>query len=338
MYGGTERVVHYLTEALVGQGHEVTLFASADSATSARLSAQCRQSLRLSKDSIDQLSHHLLMIERVAKQADHFDIIHSHIDYLAFSVFRRIATPCLTTLHGRLDLPDLVPLYREFTEAPVVSISNAQRAPLPWINWQATVYHGLPQEHYHFHAGPGEYLAFVGRICPEKRVDYAIEIAKLADMPLKIAAKIDRVDREYFASVIRPLLKDPRIEYIGEIGESEKQAFLGGAMALLFPIDWPEPFGLAMIEALACGTPVISRPLGSVPEILEEGETGFIIHTAQEGARAVRNLGRISRRRCREAFERRYTAQRMAQDYVSVYERLCGAGRPGPSLVHRSHG
>ena len=281
-YGGTERVVSYLTEELVRQGHEVTLFASGDSVTKARLVSACRRSLRLDKHCVDQMAHHILLLEQVFRRADQFDVVHFHVDYLHFALSRRQPTAHVTTLHGRLDIPDLVPLYQEFSDMPVVSISDAQREPLPWVNWQATVYHGLPDDLYRFRAAPGTSLAFLGRISPEKRVDRAIEIAKRVRMPLKIAGKVDRVDEDYFESVVKPLLRDPLVEYVGEIGEGVKGEFLGNAYALLFPIDWQEPFGLVMIEAMACGTPVIAYRRGSVPEVMEEGRTGFMVKGLEE--------------------------------------------------------
>jgi len=262
-YGGTERVVSYLTEELVCQGHEVTLFASGDSVTKAHLVAACRRSLRLDKHCIDQLSHQVLMLEHVFQRAAEFDIVHFHVDYLHFPLSRREQLTHVTTLHGQLDIPDLVPLYHEFRDMPVVSISNCQREPLPWANWQATIYHGVPADTYQFRAEPGSYLAFLGRISPEKRVDRAIKIARQVQIPLKIAAKVDRVDKDYFEAVVEPLLRDSLIEFVGEIGDGEKDEFLGHAHALLFPIDWPEPFGLAMIEAMACGTPVIAYRSGA---------------------------------------------------------------------------
>jgi glycosyltransferase involved in cell wall biosynthesis len=321
-YGGTERVVSYLTEELVHQGHEVTLFASGDSVTKARLIAGCRRSLRLDKQCIDQVAHHIVMLEHVFQQAAEFDIIHFHVDYLHFPLSRRRSTAHVTTLHGRLDIPDLVPLYQEFRDMPVISISNVQRKPLPSANWQATVYHGLPADLYRFRAQPGSYLAFLGRISPEKRVDRAIEIAKRVRIPLKIAAKVDRVDKKYFKSTIEPLLGDPLIEVVGEIGDGEKDEFLGNAFALLSPIDWPEPFGLVMIEAMACGTPVIAYRGGAVPEIMEEGHTGFIVEELEDAVEAVRRVPKLSRKGCREVFENRFTATRMANDYVRVYEWL----------------
>jgi len=321
-YGGTERVVSYLTEELVRQGHDVTLYASGDSVTKAHLVAPCRRSLRLDKHCIDQLAHHVLMLEMVFKEPDRFDIIHFHIDYIHFPISRRYRTPHLTTLHGRLDIPDLVPLYQEFREVPVVSISNAQREPLYWLNWQGTIYHGLPEDLYTFREEPGEYLAFLGRIAPEKRVDRAIEIAKRIGMPIKIAAKVDKVDKDYFEDVVEPLLRNPLVEYVGEIGEGEKDEFLGNAYALLFPIDWPEPFGLVMIEAMACGTPVIAYRRGSVPEVVEEGGTGFIVQGLEDAIEAVRRVPTLSRKRCREVFEERFSASRMVRDYLTIYQRL----------------
>ena len=321
-YGGTERVVAYLTEALVEQGHAVTLFASGDSTTRAELVPISPQSLRLDPECVDQLAHHMLLLEQVFRQADRFDIVHFHIDYLHFPLTRRMALPHLTTLHGRLDIPDLVPLYQEYREMPVVSISDHQRQPLPWLNYQGTVYHGLPADLHTFHPNAGTYLAFLGRISPEKGVDQAIAIAREAGMPLMIAAKVDPADQNYFDEVVRPLLDEPGVEFIGEIGEAEKDAFLGDAYALLFPIDWPEPFGIVMIESLACGTPVIAFRHGSVPEVLEHGVTGLIVEDAAGAVRAVERVLRIDRRLCRQAFERRFTAARMAEGYLKLYRRL----------------
>ena len=322
-YGGTERIVSYLTEELVRQGHEVTLFASGDSVTQAQLIAPCQQSLRLEKNCIDQMAHHFLMLERVLQDAEGFDVIHFHIDYMHFPLSRRNLLPHVTTLHGRLDIPDLVPLYKEFQEMPVVSISNAQRKPLSWVNWQATVYHGLPKKLYTFRKERGKYLAFLGRISPEKRVDRAIEIAKRTGMEIRIAAKIDAVDQEYFKAVIKPLFKNPGVKYLGEIGDKEKDEFLGSAYALLFPIDWPEPFGIVMIEAMACGTPVIAYRKGSVPEVIDDGITGFIVESLGDAVKAVeKGVPTLSRELCREVFEERFAASRMAGDYLRVYQRL----------------
>jgi glycosyltransferase involved in cell wall biosynthesis len=336
LYGGTERVVSYLTEELVKQGHDVTLFASADSVTAARLRPVCERALRLQGRSvIDPIAHHIRMIEIVAGEAARFDVIHFHIDYLHFPVTRRLETTALTTLHGRLDLPDLVPIYREFREMSVVSISNAQRGPMPWVNWTGTVYHGLPSDLYTPNTNPGKYLAFLGRICPEKRVDRAIEIARRAGVPIRIAAKVDVADREYFNSEIRPLLNQPLVEYIGEIGEQEKNDFLGNARALLFPIDWPEPFGLVMIEAMACGTPVIAWRMASVPEIVDEGTAGLIVDDIDDAVGAVARLGSISRSVCRRVFEERFSVRRMASDYIDIYNKLMTrpAGLAGASAA-----
>ncbi|MGH7528916.1 MAG: glycosyltransferase family 4 protein [Gemmatimonadales bacterium] len=321
-YGGTERVISYLTEELVRLGHEVTLFASGDSVTSARLEPVAPRSLRLDARCVDQFAHHVLLLERVFQQADAFDVVHFHIDYLHFPLSRRRRLHHITTLHGRLDIPDLLPLYREFPDMPVVSISNAQRAPLPNANWQATVYHGLPADLYRLSTQPGRYLAFLGRISPEKRVDRAIAIARTVGMPLKIAAKVDEVDRQYFESAVRPLLDHALVEYVGEIGEHEKEAFLGQAHAFLFPIDWPEPFGLVMIEAMACGTPVIAYRGGSVGELLDEGRTGFVVDSLEDAAQVVGRVSGLSRAECRAVFEKRFTARRMARDYLRVYDRL----------------
>jgi glycosyltransferase involved in cell wall biosynthesis len=322
LYGGTERVVSWLTEELVRLGHEVTLFASGDSLTNARLIPMCPRALRLDSRSIDPLAHHINLVERVMQHKDDFDIIHFHIDYMHFSNSRREALPQLTTLHGRLDIPDLVPLYREFVEMPVVSISDAQRVPLPWLNWQGTVHHGMPERLFQPYLEPGKYLAFLGRISPEKGVDKAIEIALRAEMPLKIAAKVDRADAEYFTSRIKPMLDSELIEFIGEIGDLEKNEFLGNAIAFMFPIDWSEPFGIVLIESLACGLPVVAYPLGSVPEIIEDGVSGFLVDNVEGAAGAVGNISALSRQKCRRAFENRFSAKRMAQDYLTLYQRI----------------
>jgi len=322
LYGGTERVVSYLTEELVRLGHQVTLFASGDSNTSATLVTACREALRLGTCR-DHLAPHLGMVEQVATRAREFDVIHFHISPLHFPVMRRLPNAAhVTTLHGRLDLEELQPLYREFADMPVVSISDAQRQPLPEAGWISTVHHGLPRDLFRFQPTADGYLAFLGRISPEKRVDRAIAIATACRVPLRIAAKIDEADREYFEHDIAPLLDNRLVEFIGEIGERDKGAFLGGAKALLFPIDWPEPFGLVMIEAMACGVPVIAFPGGSVEEIIEQGVNGFVVGSIEEASYAVRQIDRIDRRKCRERFERRFTARRMATEYVNVYREL----------------
>jgi glycosyltransferase involved in cell wall biosynthesis len=322
LYGGTERVVYWLTEELVNQGHEVTLFASGDSLTTARLVSVCEQALRLNPECFDPLAHHINLVQQVVHEKDEFDIIHFHIDYLHFPVSRNQNLSQLTTLHGRLDIPDLQPLYREFSEMPVVSISNSQRRPLPWINWHGTVYHGMPMNTFKPYTEPGQYLAFLGRISPEKGTDEAIEIAKKAGMPLKIAAKVDRVDKDYFEAKIKPLMKSKLIEYIGEINDLEKNDFLGHAAALLFPIRWNEPFGIVMIEAMACGVPVVAYPRGSVPEIIENGVTGYLVNDKKDAAKALENILAIDRRICRRAFEERFTDERMANDYLTLYQRI----------------
>lgn len=322
LYGGTERVVSYLTEELIRQGHDVTLFASGDSLTEARLVPVCKQSLRLAPRCVDPLAHHVMLVERVLDEKENFDLIHFHIDYLHYPRSQNVDVPNLTTLHGRLDIPDLAPLYRRFRNVPVVSISDSQREPLPWLNWLGTVYHGLPSDSLAFRSEPGKYLAFLGRTSPEKGLDQAIAIARKAGVELKIAAKIDRVDQAYFDSVIRPLLDGPGVEFVGEISDSQKSGFLGEALALLTPVQWPEPFGLVMIEAMACGTPVIGYPRGSVPEIVEDGVSGFIVRGVHQAAKAVRALPALSRLGCREYFERRFSAARMCQDYLAVYNHL----------------
>ncbi len=314
LYGGTERVVSYLTEELIGLGHEVTLFASGDSMTAAALHPSHPTALRLDPSCRDQLSPHVLMIEQAMKAARTFDILHFHIAPLHFPVVRRLPDiPHITTLHGRLDMPELAPLYAEYDDVPLVSISDAQREPLQDANWAGTVHHGLPMSTLQFHAVPSDYLAFLGRICPEERVDRAIAIALATGTRLKIAAKIDAVDREYFDKDIRPLLDHPLVNFVGEIAESQKDDFLGQAKGLLFPIDWPEPFGLVMIEALACGVPVVAFRGGSVAEVVEHGVTGFVVDRLEEAIEATRAVDRLDRRRCRAAFESRFSATRMAR-------------------------
>ncbi|WP_394840704.1 glycosyltransferase family 4 protein [Pendulispora brunnea] len=335
LYGGTERVVSYLTEELVRQGHDVTLFASGDSVTRARLRPMCEQSLRLDPTCVDPFTHHLLMMDQVMDAAGQFDVVHFNLDYWQFPMTRRLRMPAVTTLHGRLDLPEFVRVYSHFREAPLVSISNAQRAPIPHNRWLATIHHGLPPDLYRLHEKRGSYLAFLGRISPEKRPDRAILIARRAGIPLKIAAKVDNADKQYFEERIRPLLREPGVEFIGEIGEAEKDEFLGGALALLFPIDWPEPFGLVMIEAMACGTPVIAWRCGSVPEIMTQGITGFIVQTEDEAVAAVRDVHKLSRKRCRDVFERRFTVGRMARDYLRVYSQVAHDSADGPTTPPR---
>ncbi|HZQ55981.1 MAG TPA: glycosyltransferase family 4 protein [Bryobacteraceae bacterium] len=326
LYGGTERVVSYLTDELVRLGHEVTLFASGDSLTKAELRPMCDRALRLEgKKIVDPLAHHIRMIEMVAQEAPGFDIVHFHIDYLHFPTTRRQNITAVTTLHGRLDIPDVAPVFKEFSEMNLISISDAQRAPLPWANWVGTVHHGLPEDLYRPSLQPGKYLAFLGRISPEKRVDRAVEIAKRAGMPIKIAAKIDAVDRDYFDTNIRKLFDHPLVEYIGEIGERDKEAFLGNAYALLFPIDWPEPFGLVMIEAMACGTPIIAYRNGSVPEIVDDGVTGFVVDNIDEAVKAVERVGSLERAECRRVFQKRFSARRMALDYTQAFNRVSSA-------------
>jgi glycosyltransferase involved in cell wall biosynthesis len=314
--------VSYLTEELVRQGHEVTLFASGDSVTQARLIPGSPKSLRTDPNCVDPFACHFGMLEQVYQRAMHFDVIHFHIDYLHFPVSSRKRFPHLTTLHGRLDIPGLASLYQHFPHEPVVSISDAQRKPLSEANWTGTVYHGLPEEIYRCYPEPGKYLAFIGRISPEKRADRAIEIAQRVGLPLKIAAKVDRADREYFYEQIEPLLDHPLVEFVGEIGEKEKNAFLGNAYALLFPIDWPEPFGLVMIEAMACGLPVIAWRCGSVPEVIDDGVTGFVVDNITDAVKAVERIPELSRTRCREVFETRFSDHRMSHDYLRIYRHL----------------
>ena len=324
LYGGTERVVAYLTEELVRLGHDVTLFASGDSETTARLAPACDRALWRDPNCRETLPHHVRLMELVFRQAPKFDVIHFHCDYLHFPLLRRQATPGLTTLHGRVNLHDLQPLFDEYAETPLVSISDSQRRPLPGANWQATVYHGLPRDLHTFRQRAGDYLLFVGRISPEKRLDRAIEIARRTGRQLKVAAKIYDEDRAYYQNSIEPLLRDSRsfVEFIGEIGGEDKDELMGNAYALLFPIDWPEPFGLVMIESLACGTPVVAWNNGSVPEVLADGETGFVVDTIEEAVKGVDQVDRLSRHECRRAFEQRFDATRMARSYVEVYSRL----------------
>ncbi|MEX2230865.1 MAG: glycosyltransferase family 4 protein [Cyclobacteriaceae bacterium] len=321
LYGGTERVVSYLTEELVQQGHHVTLFASGDSITKARLIPACDRALRLDLESVDQMVHHIGMLQRVLDECDHFDVVHFHIDYLHFPLSRLMRLTHVTTLHGRLNIPDLKPFYNLFQDMPVISISHEQRKPLGEINWVGNVYHGLPKNLFKPNYNPGKYLAFLGRISKEKRVDRAIEIAIRSGLPLKIAAKIDKTDQEYFDQHIKKLLNHPLIEFIGEISDKEKNEFLGNATALVFPIDWVEPFGLVMIEAMACGTPVVAYDKGSVPEVIDHGVNGFIVDNEEDAVKAVENIGLLDRQECRKVFDERFTAGRMATDYVKVYSR-----------------
>ena len=323
LYGGTERVVSYLTEELVKQGHDVTLFGTKDSVTSANLYTVCDQAIRLNPGCRDALAWHVYQLQIVVENAHEFDIIHFHNDYLHFPWSTQDRYRHITTLHGRLDLDDLKPIYKKFYHIPVVSISNNQRKPFSDINWINTVYHGLPENMYGAGDGKGNYLAFLGRISPEKRPDRAIEIAKRTGIPLKIAAKVDKADEEYFEKKIKHLLDHPLIEYIGEIGDHQKEEFLGNALALLFPIDWPEPFGMVMIEALATGTPVIAFNHGSVPEIIEHGKTGFVVNNMEQAVEAVGKLNLIHRKVCREVFERSFTSAVMAGNYVALYEQIC---------------
>ncbi|SKA24952.1 glycosyltransferase family 4 protein [Consotaella salsifontis] len=338
LYGGTERIVSYLTEELVHQGHEVTLFASGDSLTSAELVPGCQTALRLTPSVRDTIPYHMMMLDEVRRRADEFDVLHFHIDLLQFPLFRDIAHRTVTTLHGRLDLPDLKPFYSVFNDLPLVSISDDQRRPMPPVNWAGTVYHGLPRNLLPFSAeAKGGYLAFLGRISPEKRPDRAIEIAAGAGMPLKIAAKVDAADRAYWDEVIEPMIKaHPSIEFIGEINERQKAEFLGNAAALLFPIDWPEPFGLVMIEAMACGTPVIAFRRGSVLEVIDDGVSGFIVDDTHQAVEAVQRIATLDRAKVRHTFEQRFSVERMARDYLSIYRNLAGVRTDAAHLRRRN--
>ncbi|MGD9803075.1 MAG: glycosyltransferase family 4 protein [Hyphomicrobiaceae bacterium] len=325
-YGGTERIASYLTEALVAQGHDVTLFASGQSITTAKLIPCSTQALRLNSAVRDPIPYYMLMLDKVRKAASQFDVLHFHIDQFHFPIFHEPQHRTVTTLHGRQDLADLQQLYIGFPDMPLVSISNAQRLPIPDANFAGTVYHGLPADLLKpTRHGRGGYLAFLGRISPEKRVDRAIEIARAVGLPLKIAAKIDHVDEAYFNEQIKPLLDQPGIEYIGEIDERRKIKFLGDARALIFPIDWPEPFGLVMIEAMACGTPVLAFRNGSVPEVIDAGVTGEIVDSTAEAVCKIGRVLALDRGRVRRRFEQRFTADRMARDYVKIYQRLIDA-------------
>ena len=333
LYGGTERVVHWLTEELVALGHDVTLFASGDSRTSGTLEPMWPKALRLDGSIRDPNALHMMMLERVRQRAAEFDFLHFHLDYYPFSLFSRQPTPFVTTLHGRLDLPEHQPVFTTFASIPVISISNAQRRPVSQARWVRTVHHGLPENLLRPRPVKPSYLAFLGRIAPEKCVDRAIRIAARCEIPLKIAAKVDRVDVDYFETEIRPLLSLPFVEYIGEISDREKSEFLSGAIGLIMPIDWPEPFGLVMIEAFACGTPVVAFNRGSVSEIIEDGLTGFVVEDETSAIGAVNRLSQLSRERVRKRFEERFTARRMAKDYLAVYRSLMEERAPRPKLV-----
>jgi len=335
LYGGTERVVAHLTDALVALGHEVTLFASAEAQTRARLVPVRDQAIRLDPAPLkSDVAAHLAQLAEVKRRADDFDVIHFHTDLLHFPIFADLAEKTVTTLHGRLDLKDLPEAYSRWPGFPLVSISDDQRKPLAFANWIGTVHHGFPPEHYTFHLHSEGYLAFLGRISPEKRPDRAIEIARRAGKRLKIAAKVDAADRSYFNDVIEPLIRnEPLVEFIGEIGDAEKSAFLGGADALLFPIDWPEPFGLVMIEAMACGTPVIAWNCGSVPEVVEPGVTGFIVEDLDAAVAAVGRIGELRRTGVRARFETRFSALTMARHYATLYD---GLRQPEPGPVSRA--
>jgi glycosyltransferase involved in cell wall biosynthesis len=322
LYGGTERVISWLTEELVALGHEVALFASGDSQTSANLQACWPKALRLDGSVRDPNALHMAMLEQVRRRAHDFDLLHFHLDYYSFSLFSRQQTPFITTLHGRLDLPEHQVVFATFPSIPVISISDAQRRPVPGAGWIRTIHHGLPERLLMPQPVRPAYFAFLGRISPEKAVDRAISIAKRCGVPLKIAAKVDAVDRDYFESEIRKLLKPPDVEYIGEITDHEKSNFLSSAIALLAPIAWPEPFGLVLIESMACGTPVIAFNRGSVPEIVEDGLTGFVVANDEEAVAATSRLSRLSRRAVRQRFEERFTARRMAREYLTIYRRF----------------
>ncbi len=320
LYGGTERVVAHLSDALVDLGHDVTLFSSADARTKARLIPVRDQAIRLDPAPLkSDLAAHLTMLSEVRKRRDDFDLIHFHVDMVHFPMFEAMAARTLTTLHGRLDLKDLPEVYRAWPKFPLVSISDAQRQFLPFANWAGTVYHGMPESLYVFHPQPRGYLAFLGRMSPEKGPERAIAIAKKVGIPLKMAAKVDAADRAYFDAEIRPLLNDPLIEFIGEIGDADKSDFLGGAEALLFPIEWPEPFGLVMIEAMGCGTPVIGYNHGSAPEVIDDGVTGYVVENEDEAVRVVAAARRLDRREVRRRFDRRFSATAMARGYLDLY-------------------
>jgi glycosyltransferase involved in cell wall biosynthesis len=322
LYGGTERVVHYLTEELVDLGHEVTLFASGDSRSSAKLIANVPQALRLNKACEDYLAPHIVQLMEVMERADEFDFIHFHTDFLHFPFTQNLSTPLATTLHGKLNIAELQPLYNKFPDQPVISISDNQRQPLPQANWVSTVYHGLPLSLHKEGTGEEGYLAFLGRVSPEKGLDKAINVAKAAGIKLKIAAKVDKADQDYYEEKIKPLLDDPLIEFVGEINEKQKTDFLGNALAMLFLINWNEPFGIVMIEAMACGTPIIALPCGSVPEIIENGKSGLIVPNEEAAIEAVKKVTALDRKQVRACFEERFSSRRMALNYLVVYQRL----------------
>jgi glycosyltransferase involved in cell wall biosynthesis len=322
LYGGTERVVSWLTEELVGLGHEVTLFAAGNSVTRAALEPVVPCSLRLA-GIYDSTPYNIIMLDQVASRQDEFDVLHFHVDFFHYPLFRRLAHKTLTTLHGRQDLPELPDIYRAFAHMPLVSISNHQRKPVPPVNWRGTVYHGLPEDLLKEGGGEGGYLAFLGRICADKGILPAIEIARRAGMTLKVAAKVDPADQGYFEREVRPVLdRSPHVDFIGEIGDADKPEFLGKAKALLFPISWPEPFGLVMIESMACGTPVIAFNCGSVPEIMEDGLTGFVVDDIDGAVAATARLDQLFRPSIRSRFEERFSSRAMALEYVRIYQEL----------------
>jgi glycosyltransferase involved in cell wall biosynthesis len=335
LYGGTERVVSWLTEELVEFGHEVALFASGDSVTSATLEPIWPRALRLDGTVRDANALHMVMLEHVRRRAADFDFLHFHLDYYPFSLFARQSTPFVTTLHGRLDLPEHQPVFATFSDVPVISISNAQRRPVPQARWLRTVHHGMPERLLTPTGVRPSYLAFLGRIAPEKGVDKAIRIARRSGIPLKITAKVDRTDRDYFEELIKPMLEGPGVEFIGEIGDKDKSDFLSGALALLVTIDWPEPFGLVMIEAMACGTPVLAFNRGSVPEIVEDGLTGFIVEDELSAGGVLDPLLALPRDKVRRRFEERFTARRMANDYLDAYRALSGMEVPHLRVIAR---
>lgn len=332
LHGGTERVVSFLTEELVRRGHDVTLFASGDSASNAHLVSICPEALRRSNVVTNYDAPLVTLLNHVFNSGREFDVIHSHLEFVPFPLIRHCRVPVLTTLHARLDRPELLPLFRKFADLPLVSVSDAQRDPIPWANWQQTIHHGLPANLYQAHTEPGKYLVFLGRVAPEKGLDQAIAVAKQVEMPLRIGAKIDPADLDYYRAVIEPLLNHPLIEFVGEVTDLEKNDLLGDAYALLAPYDRPEPFGLVFIEALACGTPVIAYRRGAVPEIIDHRATGFVCETLEEMVRSVGHVALLNRADCRQAFEARFTVQRMVQEYVDVYELLLGTTPSRPVI------